>query len=194
MILAMIICSMICSTLVTKFGYYTPFLYLAPIIASIGAGLLSTMHVNSSSPVWIGFQALFGIGGCGVTLSIVAAQTALPPEDIPTGTAIVAFTQTLAAAVFNFVAQNVFQNQVLSGLARSAPGVSAAKLTKAGPTMLREVVPADTLPAVLEVYNTAITRAFYVAVGGAALAIFGAIPLQWLSVKNKKIQAVTAHA
>lgn len=186
---------MICSTLVTKLGYYTPFLYLAPIIASTGAGLLSTMKVNSGSPIWIGFQALYGIGlGCGATLSIVAAQSALPPEDISTGTAIVTFTQTLGAAVFNFVAQNVFQNQVLAGLAQSAPGISAEKLTKAGPTMLREVVPADTLPAVLEVYNTAITKAFYVSVGSAALAIFGVIPLQWLSVKKRKIQAVAGHA
>ncbi|KAL5334675.1 major facilitator superfamily domain-containing protein [Aspergillus crustosus] len=189
MILGLVICSLLAGWLVSQIGYYMPFLYVAPILASIGAGLLSTLHVDSGSSVWIGYQALYGIGiGCGTVLPILVAQTALPPADIATGTAIVTFTQTLAAALLNFVAQNVFQNQLLQGLERLTPELDAAKLIESGPTMIRVLVPDHTLGAVLEVYNSAITRAFYVSVGSAALAIFGALPLDWLSVKGRKIQ------
>ncbi|KAL2826227.1 major facilitator superfamily domain-containing protein [Aspergillus cavernicola] len=189
MIIGVVICSLLSGWAVGQLGYYTQFIYVAPILASIGAGLMSTLKVESGSPSWIGYQALYGMGvGTGLTLPIIVIQSALPTADISSGTASVTFTQTLSAALFNFVAQNVFQNQLMHNLARF-PDLDPAKLIESGPTMIRAVVPADILPGVLEEYNSAITQTFYVGVASVALAIFGALPLQWLSVKRKKIQA-----
>ena len=58
--------------------------------------------------------------------------------------------------------------------------------------MLRHVVSEDVLPAVLVAYSNAITESFYVAVAMAAISIIGVLPVQWLSVKGKKIEALPA--
>jgi MFS family permease len=188
LILGIVIPSILAAWLTSQFGYYLPFIYLSVVLSSIGAGLLSTLTVGSGSPAWIGYQALFGIGaGSSISLCVVVAQTALPPADTPAGTAMVTFTQSLAGTLMNFVAQNVFQNRLMQGLAQAVPELDAANLVEAGPTMIRALVPEHALPAVLKVYNTAITQTFYVAVACAALAIFGVPPLQWLSVKGRKI-------
>ncbi|KAL4759407.1 MDR family MFS transporter [Aspergillus foveolatus] len=192
MVLGVTACSLLCGWAVGQIGYYTPFIYSTPIVAAVGAGLLSTMTVGTSSPYWIGYQALFGIGlGTGISLPLVIVNTALPAADISSGTASITFIQTLSAALFNFVAQNVFQNQLLHDIAQF-PDLDAAKLIDSGPTMLRAVVPDDIMPDVLEMYNAAITKTFYLGVACAATASLGVIPLQWLSVKGKNIQTVPA--
>jgi hypothetical protein len=52
--------------------------------------------------------------------------------------------------------------------------------------MLRTVVPEELLPRALEAYSAAITYSFYLAVAFSALSIFGALPMQWLSVRTTK--------
>ncbi len=44
----------------TAIGYYGPFMLLSTILASIGAGLLTTFEVTTAHPAWIGFQVLYG--------------------------------------------------------------------------------------------------------------------------------------
>ncbi|KAL3439817.1 MFS toxin efflux pump [Aspergillus insuetus] len=195
MVLGVIISSLLSGTAVSWLGHYTPFIYVTPILASCGAALLTTLHVHSSSAAWIGYQALYGIGiGTGMTLPIVVMQTALAAADISTGTALISFTQTFSGALFNFVAQNVFQSQVLHNYSQSDAdlGRYSAGLLESGPGVLRSLIPSDSLPAALEAYNGAIIRTFYVALGLSAVAILGAPPIQWLSVKEKRMQAAAA--
>lgn len=164
-------------------------MYIAPVVASIGAGLLSTLQVDSNHPKWIGYQALYGIGlGFGMSQPMVVVQAVLAPADVPTGTAIITFMQSIGGALFVSVAQNVFNNILLQRLAQDAPTADASKIAATGATMLRSVVPQDLLPSVLEAYNSAITQAFYVGVALAAVSILGALPVQWISVKGKKIE------
>jgi hypothetical protein len=93
-ILGMVIFSIVAGGLVTVIGYYTPFMYIAAIAMPIGAGLLSTLKPDSGSAKWIGYQIIFGLGiGCGFQQPLIAAQAALPLEDIPVGTAIMMFSQ-----------------------------------------------------------------------------------------------------
>ncbi|PIG69201.1 MFS toxin efflux pump [Aspergillus arachidicola] len=188
MVLAVVIFSIISGGLVGALGYYTPFMQIAPVIAAIGAGLLSTLQMDSSNASWIGYQILYGVGvGCGLQQPIVAVQGALAPADLPTGTVIVMFMQTIGGAIFMSVGQNVFQNQLMRNLATQAPSVDAAKVLQAGATMLRKTVSSDLLPAALRAYNSAITEAFYVAVAMAVLALPGALVMQWISVKGRQL-------
>ena len=94
--------------LTTRFGYRMPFIFLSLIFMSIGAGLLTTLHVDSTPAHWIGYQILFGLGsGWGFQQTAVAAQTVLALVDIPIGTAIMVFVQLLGGAMFVVIAQNV---------------------------------------------------------------------------------------
>lgn len=189
LIIAVVIVSILAGGLVTACGYYTPFMIASSVIMTIGAGLLTTLETDSNHSKWIGYQALFGIGlGLGMQQPMIVAQTALKVEDIPSGTAIVMFAQTLGGAVFVSVGQNVFQNQLVQNLATYAPNEDAGKLISAGATMLRSVVTGDALQRVLVAYNAAIVQTFYVAVAMGALSLVGPIFVEWLSVKGKKVE------
>ncbi|KAJ5166138.1 uncharacterized protein N7482_004919 [Penicillium canariense] len=188
-IISVVVVSILAGGLVTACGYYTPFMIASSIIMTIGAGLLSTLEVDSGHPKWIGYQALFGIGlGLGMQQPMIVAQTALSAGDVPSGTAIVMFAQTLGGSIFISVAQNVFQNQLFQNLRVDAPSANAAELVSAGATMLRSVVSGPVLERVLVAYNDAITQTFYVAVAMGALSLFGPIFIEWLSVKGKKVE------
>ncbi|GMF79242.1 unnamed protein product [Aspergillus oryzae] len=193
LLLPMIVASIAAGACVTMVGYYTPFMIATPILMSIGGGLLSTLKVDSGDAAWIGYQVLFGVGvGLGLQQPMIVVQAALPIADVPTATAIVMFTQTLGGALFVSVAQNVFQNQLRKNILARAPEVDIAKVVGAGATMLRQAVSKDILPTVLESYNDAITQTFYAAVAIGAIGFFAALPIQWLSVKGKKIEAMAA--
>ncbi|CAI7643313.1 unnamed protein product [Penicillium pancosmium] len=187
MLLGVILFSIIAGYAVSKIGYYTPFMYAAPILSSIGAGLLSKFNANSPQSEWIGYQAFYGIGlGLGMSQAIVAVQAAMSPIDIPRALAIVTFMQALGGSVSVSVAQNVLRNQLLQILARDAPEVNAYDLISAGPSTVRQIVPADMLEDVLVAYNSAIVHTFYVGAAFSAVAIFGALPMRWISVKGKE--------
>ncbi|KAJ5764605.1 hypothetical protein N7533_003286 [Penicillium manginii] len=193
MIIAVVVVSLLAGGLVTACGYYTPFMIASSIIMTIGAGLLTTLEVDSGHPKWIGYQALFGIGlGLGMQQPMMVMQTALDPMDVPSGTAIVMFSQTLGGAIFVSVGQNVFQNQLFQNLAHYAPDAPAAQLISAGATMLRTLVHGDELHRVLVAYNEAIMQTFYVSVAMGALTLVGPIFVEWLSVKGKKIEMPAA--
>ncbi|KXT02357.1 hypothetical protein AC578_188 [Pseudocercospora eumusae] len=191
MVLAVVVSSTPAGVAVTYIGYYTPFAILSSILIAIGTGLLTTWQTNTGSAEWIGYQVLCGLGvGFGFQQTMLAAQTCLPKEDVPIGTAIVVFFQTLGGALFVSAANNIFNNKLLSGIAGIVPGLSPQTILETGATALRNVIPDGYLPAVLEVYNDALVGTFYVATALGALSIVGSGALEWRSVKGQEIHAV----
>jgi hypothetical protein len=168
-------------------------MYISPIVMTIGASLLTTFTPETGHPAWIGYQFLLGTGiGIGLQQPLIVVQTILPLQDIPTGTALIIFGQTLGGALFISVGENVFHNQLLKNLASEAPGIDAHAVVNAGATMIREAVSAEILPAVLSAYNDALTQTFYVGVAMAAITMLGAIPIQWVSVKGRRLDMAAA--
>lgn len=175
---------------VSTTGQYMPLMFFGAIAATIGSGLISTLKADSGHPQWIGYQALYGIGaGAGLTQPMIAVQAAVTPTDAPSVTVIVVFMQTLGGAIFVSVAQNMFHNKLLSLLEslREEDGIQidVSKVMAAGATTLRSIVSDDVLPKVLRAYSDAITYSFYIAVALSGVAILGALPMQWLSLKKK---------
>lgn len=193
MVLSLVLMSMIGGFAVTKVGYYTPFILACTVLMSIGAGLLSTFTTHTGHPYWIGYQVLFGAGvGLGMQNTIICAQTVLPKHDIPIGTALIMFSQTLGGAIFISVGQNVFTNSLLSNLKQVVPGLNPELVLSAGATSLQRVIPTHFLGGVQTAYNSAIVDTFYVAVAMACLSIIGAALLEWKSVKGQKIEMAAA--
>ncbi|KAJ7476946.1 major facilitator superfamily domain-containing protein [Mycena galericulata] len=189
MILSLVISSLIAGGIITAVGYYTPFMIVSSVLMGVGSGLISTFAVNTGHAHWIGFQILFGFGvGFGMQQPIMAAQTVLSLQDIPTGTSLIMFMQTLGGALFVSVAQNVFSNKLSSGLVSQVPGVDPTIVLSAGATSLRNSIAAEYLPAVISVYNDALVSAYYVSVAMACLSLAGALGMEWRSVKGKNIE------
>lgn len=173
----------------TIIGYYTPFTIASSVLMGIGGGLLTTFTVTTGSPKWIGYQVIFGLGvGFGMQQPLIAAQTVLPKKDIPLGTAIVMFSQTLGGAIFVSVAQNVFTNHLISNLKAVVPTLNPNLVLATGATNLQRVIPHQFLSGVQSAYNDAIMNTFYVGVAMGSLAILGAAALEWKSVKGKKVE------
>lgn len=188
-VLALVVMSILGGAGVTAVGYYTPFFIASTILQSIGAGLLTTFTVDTSSSKWIGYQIIYGFGvGLAMQQPLIAVQTVLPIADIPVGTALIMFTQTFGGALFVSVGQNVFQNRLLSGLLQQASGFDPSLILKTGATTLKTAVPAEFLPGVLVAYNDALTQTWYVSVAMACLTGIGSAFLEWKSVKGKKIE------
>lgn len=190
LILALVVSSITAGFLVTKVGYYTPFMIANGVIMSIGAGLITTWTPSTMHQKWIGYQVVFGFGlGLGMQQASLAAQAVLPRKDAPIGVALVMFCQQFGGAVFVSVGQSVFSNQLGKGLSRIA-GISPAVVANTGATNIRHVVQdASKLGEVLVAYNGAITKTFTVALAMSCLSIIGALCIEWKSIKPAKKQA-----
>jgi len=191
LLLSVVVASIVSGGLITAFGYYAPFMILGTIFAAVGGGLLTTWKPDTNTGSWIGLQILFGAGvGLGLQQPLIAVQTVLDISDVPTGTSVIAFMQTLGGALFVSVGNSVFNNELVQQLSKRLPsGVTPEQVIAVGTTHLRKGLPADILPDVILSYNNALTTAFIVATALAALTVFGSGFIEWKSVKGKKVEA-----
>ncbi|KAF7367326.1 Major facilitator superfamily transporter [Mycena sanguinolenta] len=182
MLFAVVIAIMGSGGLISAIGYYTPFILLSTVMMSVGGGLLTTFKTNTGHAHWIGYQVIYGLGvGFGMQTPLMGVQTVLELKDIPIGTSI------NGGAIFVSVAQSVFQNKLISGLAH-VPGVSPEIIFLAGATNLKNIVDPQYLSAVLEAYNHALVITFRVGLAMACISIIGASIIEWKSVKGKNIE------
>jgi hypothetical protein len=186
LLLGVVFMAMIAGFAITRIGYYTPFIIMSTVVASLGMGLLSTLKPNSEHSMWIGYECLFGLGiGAGLMQSVMIAQTVLDIDDTPTGTAALIFFQTFGGAIMISVAQNVFQNRLVANLEAVFPGLDPSMLLgSTGATNLQDVVPPEYLPRVLVAFSKALSSTFYVGAATASLSIFGSLGIEWKSVKR----------
>lgn len=185
--IGLVIFSIIGGALASAIGYYTPLLLLSSALTAIGAGLLSTLKVDSDIGYWLGYQVLLSAGaGLGAQNTLLVASVAVIPEDMPMATSILIFTQTLASAIFLPVGQSVFQNQLLANFQSMLPEVDAHSVLQSGATGFRGKLSPTQLPIALTAYNQAISQTFYVAVATASLSILGPLLMRWLSLKPRE--------
>ena len=119
---------------------------------------------------------------------LIAVQAVLDISDVPTGTAIIIFAQTLGGALFVSIGQNVFANKLVEGLDKYAPSVDPLVILKTGATAIQTTVDKADLAGVTLAYNDGLTMAFLVAAVMAATTIIGSGAIENISVKGKKIE------
>ncbi|KAJ7796748.1 major facilitator superfamily transporter [Mycena olivaceomarginata] len=184
MILALVIAMIGSGGATTALGYYTPFMYLSTVFMAVGGGLLTTFNVNTGHARWIGYQVLVGIGcGSGMNQPVMAVQAVLDLKDVPTGTALVLFLQSIGGSVFVSIAQNVFENKLISGIRQDVPSLDPTIVLRAGATSLKDAVTPSLVGAVIHVYNKALVNVFYVGTAAACLSLVGTVAIEWKSVK-----------
>ena len=184
MIIPIVVASIMTGQLVSRIGYYTPFMIFGVCLAAIGSGLLTTLKTDTNTGLWIGFQILygFGLGSCSQAPNM-AAQTVLKREDVSVGASLMFFGQTLFGAVFVSVGQNVLDNQLASRLA-SIPDITPQLIQSAGATELLNLIPAKDHAEALKAYNDSLRVCFQVALIMACLSIPGAVSMEWRTVRK----------
>ncbi|KAA6409271.1 MAG: MFS multidrug transporter [Lasallia pustulata] len=178
MVMPIVVASIVTGQLVSRIGYYTPFMIFGVCLTAIGAGLLTTLEIDTSEGKWIGF----GLGFCSQAPNM-AAQTVLPRKDVAIGASLMFFGQQLFGAVFISVGQNLLDNQLANRLA-GIPGISSRLIQSTGATELLHHIPAKYHAAALEAYNDSLRVCFRVGLIMACLSILGALGMEWRSVKK----------
>ena len=162
-------------------------------VFTIGAGLLYTLDVGSSTGAWVGYQFLAGFGsGAGIQVPFIVVQVVLSAKDMPTGNAIAIFFNSLGGAISISIAQNIFSNGLQKHIPTYAPEVDVQAVVNAGATFLRSAVSPTSLVGVIKAYMLALTDAFVIAIAFGGLATICACFVEWKSVKGKKITAAAA--
>lgn len=198
LLLATVLTSVLSGALITGIGYYNPVVLPSMVLLTVGAGMITTFGLDSPTPVWLGYQVLTGLGvGVGFQLGVLVVQNVLPRGDIPVATACVQFFQSLGGAVFIAVAQTVFQNGLVAGVARDAPGVAPEIFINSGADQVRQVLQRlgkeQYTTAVLSAYLDGLRNTYYISVACGAAAFFAASGLSWISLKKKKAGEAEQH-
>ncbi|KAI1170122.1 major facilitator superfamily domain-containing protein [Nemania sp. FL0916] len=184
--LAVVVASISNGIIVTKIGYYTPTMIIGTAICTVGAGLLTTLQLDTGMAKWVGYQVLYGFGqGLCFQAPNLAAQTVLPKKDVSIGASLMFFSQILGGAIFVSVGQNVLNNQLVQRLA-NVPGFSPALIQEGGATTLIDSFPPEHRHRVLIAYNESLRVVFQVGLILAALSVIGALGMEWRSVKKQQ--------
>ena len=180
--------SLLAGIVVSKHGQYAPPAIIGYVIATIGCGLITTFNVNTNSAHWIGYEVLTSAGfGLAIQQGFTAVQTSLPLEDVPIGTAAVVASQSLGGSIFVSVGNTLLQNYLSNKNNDNAiPGVDIRIVLQEGATAFRNVVPKESLPALLSLYDAALRKVFIAAVPMAGLAFVASLGMEWNSVRSEK--------
>jgi hypothetical protein len=185
LMLSMVVASITNGFAVHKIGYYTPSAIIGSCIMAIGAGLLTTLQVNSPTGHWVGYQILYGFGmGMCFQAPNLAAQTVLPTRDVPIGTSLMFFMQLLGASIFIPVGQYVLLTQLGHKLA-GIGGLDLEAISSSGATSLSTSVPEHLRETVLLAYNAALRDVFRLGLAITCLIVLGIAGLEFKSVKKE---------
>ncbi|KAL3300166.1 major facilitator superfamily transporter [Colletotrichum asianum] len=188
-----VIFSLVAGALVTLWGYYTPWMILGSMLMAIGYGLISTFKPHTPAGLWIGFQIIAGTGvGFGMQQPLMAVQVVLDAADVPTGTAIIIFSQTIGGAIFVAIGQMAFTNKLVDSVRENVPDIDPATVIASGVTAVRENLTPELLRGIAYAYSDALAQAFLVSAVTASVTIVGALFVEWKSVKGKDVRASIA--
>jgi len=171
--------------LTTRTGYYTPSLIVGASLTALGAGLMTTFNVHTGKGMWVGYQILYGFGiGLAGQVPNMAAQTILPKDDVAIGASLMFFSQTLFAAIFTSVGQQVLSKELLKRLG-DVPGITAQLIQSSGATEILKLVPKAYRDSALNDYNASLRTVFQVGLILACIEILGAVTMEWRKAKPK---------
>jgi MFS family permease len=186
-ILATVVGSISSGFIISKIGYYAPFVICSTILMPVGAGLLTTLNADTGAGKCIGYQVLFGLGvGFGNQQPLNVVQTVLGRADIAVGSAVIVFLRFLGSSIALPIAQCVFLTRLVANLAANLPSVNPEEVVKGGVTDLRRLVAPTQLPVLLHDYNDAIINVFYIVVATSSLMAVSCFVIEWKTVRPKK--------
>lgn len=151
--------------------------------------MIYTFAVETSSAMWIGAQAMAGIGfGTVFQLPIIGNQAIVQPQDISSVSAITFFFQIMGAAIFVSAGQAAFANQLLAGITAERLGADPLSLLSIGADALGNYYSGDRLRYVIDAYMQGLKANFALCIGVSALSVCFAVLPRWEKVRLDKEQ------
>jgi hypothetical protein len=64
-----ILMAVVSGALVSRWGYYLPWMIVSAMLAAVGNGLLATLNLHTPTVEWVWYQIIMGLGrGCGMQM------------------------------------------------------------------------------------------------------------------------------
>ncbi|KAI0874256.1 major facilitator superfamily domain-containing protein [Hypoxylon argillaceum] len=186
-VIADVLAAFIGSGIVMALGWWNPFLLFAEATVSLGGGLLSTLYPKISTGHRIGYQIFGGIGySLASNISHLGMQASHPQDLVPIGASTLLTVISTSCAVFNAVAQAVFQERIQINLERVVPVDTVKNIINAGALNFGAFVSPDKLPQVIDAYSKSITQLFYIPASAPVISFLIILGCKWTSTKAKK--------
>ena len=115
------------------------------------------------------------------------------PADLPMGTALIVFSQTIGGAIAVAIGQNIFTNKLVENLKIYAPSLDAPSVLFVGATGIHKKYSGDVLSGVVKSYNEALTQVFLISAIMGAITVIGSAAMPWTNVKGKKTEVDAAE-
>jgi EmrB/QacA subfamily drug resistance transporter len=175
MMAGLLITSIASGQLISRFGRYRPFPIAGTAITAVGLGLLSRLHVDTSTLVAGGYMLVLGLGlGLVIQVLVLAAQNAVDYKYLGVASSGSTLFRQVGGSIGVAIFGAIFANQLAGNLASKLPaGVHVP--AHVNPAALEELP-----PAVHAAYATAVTNALHpVFLAAAGIAVL-AFLLAWL--------------
>jgi EmrB/QacA subfamily drug resistance transporter len=175
----MLFTSILSGMLISRFGRYKVFPIVGSILMTVGMYLLSTVGATSSSALLDLYMVVVGLGMGGVMqVLVIAAQNAVPYEDLGVATAGATFFRSIGGsfgtAIFGAIFANVLVRHLAAALhRRSLPSGLGEAVT---PAKLAHLTPA-VHHAVAAAYASTVDVVFLVTVPIVGVAFLLALVL-----------------
>ncbi|OTA54020.1 MFS multidrug transporter-like protein, partial [Hypoxylon sp. EC38] len=176
----------IVGAVVSRWGYYVPYMISGGIICCVGAGLLTTIDLSTPTTHWATYLAITGIGlGISGQLPYTAIQAVLDPADVPTGNAINVFSFHLAGAVGTAIGQALLIDGLNVAVPRYTDAVTPAAVIQAGATGLNTVATSPmVLEAIRSAYVEAVRRTIILGLAGICMTVPVSCAMEWVNIKH----------
>ncbi len=133
---------------------------------------------------------VYGFGaGMATQPPLMVPQNVLRGSDLPIGTSLVVFSQSLSGTIFQSVGNNLLNGQVVSALEARVPQVDPDVVLRAGvghlASSMQRLYP-QYVSQIIEAYAQALRQVFLVLLILTCLSIIGGAAIEWKSVKRAK--------
>ncbi|KAF4982067.1 hypothetical protein FZEAL_2254 [Fusarium zealandicum] len=188
-IISVTITTILSGVIVSATGYYQPLLLGGSAIATIGAGLLYLLEVDTSTGKWIGYQIVAGAGwGIAFQIPMIAVQGSVTSKDLSSATGILLFFQGLGGAFLVSAGQAAFVNEMVLDVVKNAPQIDKATLILTGATEIRNAFTDDEQTVVIDGYMQGLKVVFAIAIAATGLTTLIGLGTRWKKLKQENIQ------
>ncbi|KAM3538623.1 hypothetical protein ARSEF1564_008453 [Beauveria bassiana] len=170
-IISFTVSTILSGTYVSATGRYQPMLIGGSAVATVGAGLLYMLDIESSTGAWIGYQIIAGLGwGTAFQIPMIAVQGSAPPEDLASATGMLLFFQSIGGAYLVSGSQAAFINQMIGHVIKNAPQIDQGTLVLTGATEIRNRFPVGQQILVVAGYMSGLKVVFAMCVAATGTA------------------------
>ncbi|KAI1078845.1 MFS general substrate transporter [Whalleya microplaca] len=167
LVLPQIVGLVVVGGLVTRWGYYVPYMILGVVITSVGAGLLTMINISTPTVQWAAYMV---INGLGIGMAQQLPYTAL---------------QAVLIALSVAIGQNLLLSKLSTSVPKHTDAVSPLQVIAAGATGLPALASTpEILYALRLAYSEGIRDTLILALAAACLAFPFSCAMEHLNIKR----------